>query len=44
MMANEKGGEDVVAKPLIQVCGLRKEYPMGDETVVALKKIDLAIE
>lgn len=33
-----------MGKPLIQVCGLRKEYPMGDETVVALKKIDLAIE
>jgi len=33
-----------VSKPLICVSGLRKEYPMGEETVVALKKIDLQIE
>lgn len=33
-----------MSKPLICVSGLRKEYPMGEETVVALKKIDLQIE
>lgn len=33
-----------MSKPLISVRGLRKEYPMGDETVVALKHIDLDIE
>ena len=33
-----------MAKPLICVRGLRKEYPMGDQTVVALKHIDLTIE
>lgn len=33
-----------MTKPLISVRGLRKEYPMGDETVVALKHIDLDIE
>ena len=33
-----------MAKPLIQVRGLRKEYPMGDETVVALRDLDLDIE
>ena len=33
-----------MAKPLIKVSGLRKEYPMGDETVVALDGIDLTIE
>ena len=32
-----------MAKPLICVEGLRKEYPMGEETVVALQKIDLQI-
>ncbi len=31
------------ARPIIEVRGLRKEYPLGDETVVALKKIDLQI-
>lgn len=31
------------AKPLIQVRSLRKEYPLEDETVVALKNIDLSI-
>lgn len=31
------------ARPIIEVQGLRKEYPLGDETVVALKKIDLQI-
>lgn len=33
-----------MSKPLISVRGLRKEYPMGEETVVALKHIDLDIE
>ena len=33
-----------MARPLISVRGLRKEYPMGEETVVALKQIDLDIE
>lgn len=33
-----------MSKPLISVKGLRKEYPMGEETVVALKQIDLEIE
>lgn len=28
---------------MIQVCGLRKEYPLADETVVALKRIDLDV-
>lgn len=30
-------------RPLIEVRGVRKEYPLGDETVVALKNIDLNI-
>lgn len=30
--------------PLIQVRNLRKEYPMGDETVVALKRINLTVQ
>ncbi len=30
--------------PLIEVRGLRKEYKIGDETVVALDGIDLAVE
>ena len=28
--------------PIIQVTALRKEYPVGEEVVVALKSIDLA--
>lgn len=32
------------ARPVIQVRGLRKEYPLADETVVALKRIDLDID
>lgn len=31
-------------RPVIQVRNLRKEYVMGEERVVALKKIDLSIE
>lgn len=30
-------------KPVIEVRNLRKEYPVGDETVVALKRINLTI-
>ena len=30
-------------QPIIQVRGIRKEYPLADETVVALKRIDLDI-
>ena len=30
-------------RPLIEVRGIRKEYPLGDETVVALKGINLNI-
>ena len=30
-------------RPIVEVRGLRKEYPLGDETVVALKHIDLSI-
>lgn len=30
-------------RPIIEVRDLRKEYPMGDETVVALKRINLNI-
>ena len=30
-------------RPIVEVRGLRKEYPLGDETVVALKSIDLSI-
>ena len=30
-------------RPIIEVRGLRKEYPLGDETVVALNNIYLTI-
>ena len=30
-------------RPIVEVRGLRKEYPLGEETVVALKHIDLRI-
>lgn len=30
-------------RPMIEVRGLRKEYPVGDESVVALERIDLAV-
>lgn len=33
----------MVGSPLIEVRGLRKEYPLGDETVVALKHINMQI-
>ena len=31
-------------RPLIEVKNVRKEYPMGDEVVVALKRINLSIQ
>ncbi len=34
---------DLRSRPLVEIRGLRKEYPIGDETVVALKRIDLTI-
>ena len=34
---------DLRSRPIIEVRGLRKEYPIGDETVVALKRIDLNV-
>ena len=34
---------DTEARPVIQVRGLRKEYRLADDTVVALKRIDLDI-
>lgn len=30
-------------RPILEVKNLRKEYPMGDETVVALKRINLTV-
>ena len=35
--------ETARARPVIEVRGLRKEYPLGDEKVVALKRIDLTV-
>ena len=32
---------DLRSRPIIEVKNLRKEYPIGDETVVALMRIDL---
>ena len=34
----------IQGRPLIEVKHVRKEYPMGDEVVVALKRIDLSIQ
>ena len=34
-------GSDPRSRPIIEVKDLRKEYPIGDETVVALKRINL---
>lgn len=34
-------GSDLRSRPIIEVKDLRKEYPIGDETVVALKRINL---
>lgn len=39
-----KGGKRPLNKPLIQVRGLRKEYRVGDEVVVALQNINLDVE
>ena len=44
-MANIEGQESVMGtrRPIIEVKNLRKEYPVLDETVVALDRIDLTI-
>ena len=34
---------DLRSRPIIEVKDLRKEYPVGDETVVALKRINLNV-
>ena len=34
----------IQGRPLIEVKNVRKEYPMGDEVVVALKRINLSIQ
>lgn len=31
------------SRPIIEVKDIRKEYPIGDETVVALKRINLSV-
>ncbi|WP_297198790.1 ABC transporter ATP-binding protein [uncultured Flavonifractor sp.] len=36
-------GSDPRSRPIIEVKDLRKEYPIGDETVVALKRINLNV-
>ena len=36
-------GSDLRSRPIIEVKDLRKEYPVGDETVVALKRINLNV-
>ena len=44
-MANIEGQESVMEtrRPIIEVKNLRKEYPVLDETVVALERINLTI-
>ncbi len=34
---------DLRSRPIIEVKNVRKEYPIGDETVVALKRINLNV-
>ncbi len=34
---------DLRSRPIIEVKNIRKEYPVGDETVVALKRINLEV-
>ena len=34
---------DLRSRPIIEVKNVRKEYPVGDETVVALKRINLEV-
>ena len=34
---------DLRSRPIIEVKNIRKEYPIGDETVVALKRINLNV-
>ena len=36
-------GPDLRSRPIIEVKNIRKEYPVGDETVVALKRINLTV-
>ena len=36
-------GPDLRSRPIIEVKNVRKEYPIGDETVVALKRINLSV-
>lgn len=36
-------GPDLRSRPIIEVKDVRKEYPIGDETVVALKRINLNV-
>ena len=36
-------GPDLRSRPIIEVKNIRKEYPIGDETVVALKRINLSV-
>ena len=43
VVAGQGESAQAVARPIIQVRGLRKEYPVDDETVVALERIDLDI-
>ena len=48
MLSDRKGaepmnGSDLRSRPIIEVKDLRKEYPIGDETVVALKRINLNV-
>ena len=44
-MANIEGQKSVMEtrRPIIEVKNLRKEYPVLDETVVALERINLTI-
>ena len=36
-------GSSLRSRPIIEVKNIRKEYPIGDETVVALKRINLTV-
>ena len=36
-------GSSLRSRPIIEVKDIRKEYPIGDETVVALKRINLSV-
>ena len=41
--ADRLGRPGARRRPMIDVRALRKEYPVGDESVVALERIDLAV-